>query len=165
MSHQCCSGGVGRPGPKVGVFCTMSPLPLLTHCMSPPPKCISTSKNGCAALHCLSSTQAHFLCEFSFNSLELGFDFQAGCVIEYQNAERPLCLWKVYNLLVLMLMLISKFMLMLTLKSTILLSVASHANSFPSSSQQAVLPCLAHCNVKYNKLNTERRIQNVWHII
>ena len=23
------------------------------------------------------------------------------------------------------------------------------------------LPCLAHCNVKYNKLNTERRIQNV----
>ena len=157
MSHQCCSGGVGRPGPKVGVFCTMSPLPLLTHCMPPPPKCISTSKNGGAALHCRHTSYANF----SFNSLELGFDFQAGCVIEYQNAERPLCLWKVYNLLVLMLMLISKFML----KSTILLSVASHANSFPSSSQQAVLPCLAHCNVKYNKLNTERRIQNVWHII
>lgn len=37
---------------------------MLTHCMPPPPKCISSPKNGCAALHCLSSRQAHFLCEF-----------------------------------------------------------------------------------------------------
>ena len=81
MSHQCCSGGGGRPGPKVGVFCTMSPLLVLLK-SSLTARLLFQSVSTPQRRDVLRRTAYHprrhtSYANFSFKSLELGSDFQA----------------------------------------------------------------------------------------